>query len=105
MTGEIFIPSAINVNNKGLELLLESVSFPLTKAELIHEAEVKRVPPYLLGLLRNLPSRFYHSKDELIGQCIIRSMHYSKTSIQISMETLEQNSGKGLVQGGWKYEH
>ena len=66
MTGDVFIPSAIN--DKDLELLLESFSFPLTKAEIIHKAEAKRVPPYLLGLLRNLPSRFYHSKNELIGQ-------------------------------------
>ena len=104
MTDESFIPSDININDRELELLVEKASFPLTKAEIIQEAEEKRVPSYLLRLLHNLPSRFYHSRDELIGQCIIRSMHYSKTSIIISMETSEQKSGKELVQGGWQYE-
>jgi hypothetical protein len=75
MTGDVCIPSV--VNDKNLEHLLESVSFPLTKDEIIQKAEAKRVPPYLIGLFRNLPSRFYQSKNELIGQCVIRSMGYS----------------------------
>jgi hypothetical protein len=65
MTSDVFISSV--VNDKDLEHLLESVSYPLTKAEIIHKAEAKRVPSTLLGLLHKLPSRFYHSKDELIS--------------------------------------
>jgi hypothetical protein len=84
MTGEIFSPSAIN--DKDLELLLESVSFPLTKAEIIHRAEVKGAPPYLLGSLRKLPSRFYHSKNELISQCVVRSVHYSEIGFNIRLD-------------------
>ena len=84
MTGDIFFSSAIN--DEDLELLLESVSFPLTKAEIIQKAEAKRVPPYLLGLLRNLPSRFYHSKNELIGQCAIRSMRYSEIGFNTRLD-------------------
>jgi|WetSurMetagenome_2_1015567.scaffolds.fasta_scaffold715544_1 hypothetical protein len=74
MNGEIFGPSTIDEEDLGL--LLEGFSFPLTKAELIHNAEAKRVPQYLLGLLRKLPSRFYHSKNELVNRCEIRRMRY-----------------------------
>jgi Protein of unknown function (DUF2795) len=81
MTGDVFIPSA--VNDKDFALLLESVSFPLTKAEIIRKAEANRVPPTLLGLLHKLPSRFYHSKDEFIGQCIVRSIRYSEIGFNI----------------------
>ena len=84
MTGDVFIHSV--VNDKDLEHLLGSISFPLTKAEIIQKAEAKRVPPYLLGLLRNLPSRFYHSKNELIGQCVIRSMRYSEIGFNIRLD-------------------
>ncbi len=84
MTGEIFIPSAIN--DRDLELLLEKASFPLTKAELVHKAEAKRVPLDLLLLLRRLPSRFYRSKDELISQCVVRSVHYSEIGFNIRLD-------------------
>ena len=84
MIGNIFISSPINDNK--LEPLLENISFPLTKAEIIHKAEAKQVPPYLLGLLRNLPSRFYHSKDELISQCVVRSVRYSEIGFNIRLD-------------------
>ncbi|AMU86009.1 DUF2795 domain-containing protein [Dehalococcoides mccartyi] len=84
MTGEVFIPSA--VNDKDLDQLLERVSFPLTKAEIIHNAELKGVSPSLLGLFRKLPSRFYRSKDELISQCVVRSVHYSEIGFDIRLD-------------------
>ncbi len=84
MTEEIFISSAIT--DKRLELLLEGISFPLTKAEIIHHAELKGVSPSLLGLFRRLPSRFYRSKDELISQCVVRSVHYSEIGFNIRLD-------------------
>ncbi len=84
MTGETFIPSA--VNDRDLDQLLERVSFPLTKAEIIHNAELKGFSPSLLGLLRKLPSRFYRSKDELISQCVVRSVQYSEIGFNIRLD-------------------
>jgi hypothetical protein len=72
MGSDIFVYSEIC--DKDIEPLLDDISFPLTKAELIHKAEVQGVPPSTLALLRRLPSRFYQSKDEFIGYCLIRSM-------------------------------
>ena len=86
MIGDIFISSEIN--EKYLETLLENTPFPLTKAEIIHKAEAKGVPLPLLGLFRNLPSRFYRSKGELISQCISRNMLYHRISFAINKETL-----------------
>ena len=86
MIGDIFIFSAVNDNE--LDLLLENTVFPLTKADILHEAEVKRVAPHLSGLIRNLPSRFYRSRGELISQCISRSMRYSRTGFTIRIETI-----------------
>jgi len=71
MISDIFISSTIS--DKVLEPLLENTSFPLTKAEIIHKAEAQGVPSPLLALLRNLPSRFYRSKNELSSQCVCRS--------------------------------
>jgi hypothetical protein len=85
MISDIFISPAIN--NKDIESLLESVSFPSTKAEIIHKAEAKGVPPHLLGLLRNFPSRFYRSKDEVISHYVSRSMRYSRIDFNNGMET------------------
>jgi hypothetical protein len=81
MTEKIFIPSALT--DKGLELLLEGISFPLTKAEIIHNAELKGVSPSLLVLFRRLLSRFYRSKEELISQCVVRSVRYSEIGFKI----------------------
>jgi len=85
MIGDIFIFSAVNDNE--LDLLLENTVFPLTKADILHEAEVKRVAPHLSGLIRNLPSRFYRSRGELISQCISRSVRYSRVSFTVNEET------------------
>lgn len=74
MLSDIFISSQINGGD--LELLLENISFPLTKAEIIHKAEARGVSLPLLSLLRNLPSRFYRSKNELISQYISRGTRY-----------------------------
>jgi hypothetical protein len=60
--------------DKDIEPLLDDISFPLTKAEIIHKAEVQGVPPSTLALLRRLPSRFYQSKGEFIGYCLVSSM-------------------------------
>jgi hypothetical protein len=74
MNGEIFSTCAIY--EKDLGRLLESFSFPLTKAEIIHNAEACQGSQYLLDLLRKLPSRFYHSEIELVSQCVVRSLKY-----------------------------
>jgi hypothetical protein len=84
MTADIFMPSAIY--DTDLEILMEVVSFPLTKAEIIYKAEAKGVRPSIIGLLRKLPSRFYHSKDELINQCLVRNMHYSEIGFNIRLD-------------------
>ena len=54
------------------ELIFENVSFPLTKAELIHKAKLVGVSLAVLDLINCFPSRFYHSKDEVINQFITR---------------------------------
>ncbi|WP_424948515.1 DUF2795 domain-containing protein [Dehalococcoides mccartyi] len=65
---------------------MKSISFPLTKAEIIHNAESKGVSPSLLGLFRKLPSRFYRSKYELISQCLVRSVRYSEIGFNIRLD-------------------
>ena len=79
MMGNIFVSSEIN--EKVFESLFGNTSFPLTKAEVVHKAKTLGVPPALLVLLNSLPSRFYHSREELINQCICRSMRNYKVMI------------------------
>ena len=78
MTGNIFMSSEISEND--FESLTKNYSFPLTKAEVIYRAKSAGGTPALLILLRSLPSRFYRSKEELICQCICRSMRNYKMS-------------------------
>ena len=72
MKSDILISPTISY--KYFESLLVIISFPLTKAELIRRAEAEGFPLPILWLLRNLPSRFYRSKNELISQCFGRSI-------------------------------
>jgi hypothetical protein len=72
MLKDTFIISAERLGD--LELILENILFPVTKAEIIRKAEVKTVPLDMLVLLRNLPSRFYRSKSELVAQCVCKSL-------------------------------
>lgn len=67
MKSDILISPTISY--KDFEPLLINLSFPLTKAEIIHRAEAEGFPLPTLWLLRNLPSRFYRLKNELISQC------------------------------------
>ena len=85
--GNIFISS--EMNEKDLESILGNTSFPLTKAEIVHKAKTAGVPQALLALLGSLPSRFYRSKEELISQCICRSMRNYKVSFANSMASVE----------------
>ena len=55
------------------ESILENASFPLTKAELIQKAKMAGVSLAVLNLIYRLPSRFYHSRRELVNQFINRS--------------------------------
>ena len=86
MMGNIFISSKIN--EKDFESLFGNTSFPLTKAEVVHKAKAVGVPPALLVILNSLPSRFYRSKEELINQCICRSMRNYKVSFANSMASV-----------------
>ncbi len=70
MKSDILISPTISY--KDFEPLLINISFPLTKAEIIHRAEAEGFPLPILWLFRNLPSRFYRSKNELISQCFSR---------------------------------
>ena len=83
MMGNIFVSSEIN--EKVFESLFGNTSFPLTKAEVVHKAKAVGVPPALLVILNSLPSRFYRSKEELINQCICRSMRDHKMSFTNSI--------------------
>jgi hypothetical protein len=83
MKSDILISPAISY--KDLESLLINISFPLTKAEIIHRAEAEGFPLPILWLLRNLPSRFYRSKNEFISQCFSRSI-----IIKWDQEAIEQ---------------
>ena len=85
--GNIFVSSEIN--EKVFESLFGNTSFPLTKAEVVHKAKTVGVPPSLLALLGSLPSRFYRSKEELISQCICRSMRNYKVSFANCMASVE----------------
>lgn len=78
MFKDVLITSTIDEND--FESLLESIPFPLTKAEIVQIAKRNRVSSDTLRLLRDLPSRFYRSKNELIGQCIVRSIGYQYRS-------------------------
>jgi hypothetical protein len=50
-----------------LEHILDSISFPVTKAELIQKAEKAGLSACGIKLLRSFPARFYRSKRELLG--------------------------------------
>lgn len=72
MIDDIYLFSA--AKDRDLELILEDTHYPVTKAEIIHIAKAKSVSEFLLYLLHGLPSRFYWSRNELLGQCVCRSL-------------------------------
>ncbi len=83
MKSDILISPTISYND--FEPLLINILFPLTKADIIHRAEAEGFPLPILWLLRNLPSRFYRSKNELISQCFSRNI-----IINWDWQTIEQ---------------
>jgi hypothetical protein len=54
-----------------LRALLEGVSLPAEKAELLEQAVRRRTEPALIAALRQIPDRRYQSLDE-VGREVIR---------------------------------
>jgi hypothetical protein len=54
-----------------LQVLLEGVSLPAEKAELLEHAVRQRAEPQLIADLRRVPDRKYGSLDE-VGEALVR---------------------------------